>query len=274
MKSGLPIKALAAAALLAHSVTGHALEWSDNQVSVQRGLRFAEPGTAQPIRKNVYEFVHNSGDKLGTNLVLGQILESDMNYPAAGGGTGSQEFYGLLRRTFSLSKLSGREFKFGPVQDTSLAFVFERDTLNTQFAPGKRAFAAGLAFDLPVTHGFGVLNVYAYKERNYNGITATEVNFDTALMLHSAWSVPFTLGIPLTFAGDAKYITSKGKDGFGNGTKPEFRLHAELLTPVGKDTGLLVGVGYELWRNKYGANQNVVPGAKQNTALLIARYHF
>lgn len=268
------IKTAAAAALAAMASTSYALEWSDNQFSVQTGPRFAEPGVSQPFRKRVYEFVHTSGDKLGTNLVLGQVLESDMNDPAAGNGHGAQEFYGFVRRTFSLSRLSGRDFKYGPIRDTSLAFVFERDTKNIQFAPGKRAFMAGLALDLPVPHGFGVLNVYAYKEHNYNSFAATEVDFKTAPMLHSAWSIPFTLGLPLHFVGDAKYIGSKGKDGFGNETKPEFRLHAELLTEVGKDTGLLAGVGYELWRNKYGANQSVVPGAKQNTPLLVARYHF
>jgi nucleoside-specific outer membrane channel protein Tsx len=264
----------AVAALTAVAGTSWALEWSDNQISVQTGPRFSEPGISQPIRKRVFEFVHTSGDKLGTNLVLGQVLESDMNDPAAGNGHGAQEFFGIVRRTFSLSRVSGRDMKFGPVQDVSLAFAFERDTKNIQFAPGKRAMMAGLAFDLPVTNGFAVLNVYAYKERNYNSFAATEVNFDTAMMLHSAWSIPFTAGLPLKFAGDAKYITSKGKDGFGNATKPEFRLHAELLTEVGNNTGLLAGVGYEMWRNKYGANQAVVRGAKQNTPLLVARYHF
>jgi nucleoside-specific outer membrane channel protein Tsx len=164
--------------------------------------------------------------------------------------------------------------KFGPVQDVSLAFAFERDTKNIQFAPAKRAMMAGLAFDLPVTHGFAVLNAYAYKERNYNSFAATEVSFDTAFMLHSAWSIPLPTAIPLKFVGDAKYITSKGKDGFGGDTKPEFRLHAELLAEVGKNSGLLAGIGYEMWRNKYGANQALVPGARQNTPLLVVRYHF
>lgn len=267
-------KTAAIAVLAAMAGNSWALEWSDNQISVQTGPRFSEPGTSQPIRKRVYEFVHTSGDKLGTNLVIGQVLESDMTDPAAGNGHGAQEFFGLVRRTFSVSRVSGRDMKFGPIQDISLAFAFERDTKNIQFAPGKRAVMAGLAFDLPVKNGFGVLNVYAYKERNYNSIAATEVNFDTALMLHSAWAIPFTVGIPLRFVGDTKYIASKGKDGFGNATRPEFRLHAELLAEVGKNTGLLVGVGYEMWRNKYGANQRVVPGARQNTPLLVARYHF
>ena len=48
----------------------------------------------------------------------------------------------------------------------------------------------------------------------------------------------------------------------------------ELLVEVGNKTGFMVGVAYETYRNKYGANQNLIPGGKQNTALLVAEYHF
>lgn len=268
------IRTVAFAALLVASGASHALEWSDNQVSFQVGQSFSETGIATPIKKRVYEFVHLSGDKLGTNLVVGQILESDGADPAAGDGHGAQEFFGILRRTLSLSRVSGREVRFGPVKDVSLAVRFERDTKNIAFAPGKRATSLGLAFDIAMPTGWAVANLYAYNEKNYNSFAAREVQFDTAAMLHTAWSVPFTLGLPMSFDGDFKVIAPKGKDGFGNDTKTEVRFHGELLAEVGKGSGLLLGVGYELWRNKYGANQSVMPGARQNTALLVARYHF
>lgn len=268
------IRTVAFAALLAASGAGHALEWSDNQLSFQAGSSFSEPGVNGPIKKRVYEFTHFSGDKLGTNLVVGQILESDGADPAVGGGHGAQEFFGLIRRTLSFSRVTGKEVRFGPVKDVSLAVRFDRGPKNIDFAAAARKSMFGLALDIDVPKGFLVTNLYAYYEKNYNSFVAREVTFDTALRSHTVWSVPLSLGIPLSWDGDLTYTTQKGKDGFGNSTKPELRFHTELLTEVVKGSGLMVGVGYELYRNKYGANQAVVQGARQNTALLIARYHF
>lgn len=268
------IKIVAFATLTVVSGAGHALEWSDNQVYFQAGQRFAEPEIPAPIQRRVYGFVHLSGDKLGVNLIDGQILESDGVDPAAGNGHGAQAFAGLLRRTLSLSSVSGRGVRLGPVKDVSLALRIERDTKNTAVARSKRATALGLAFDLQMPAGWAVVNLYAYSEKTYNSVAAREVRFDTTPMLHTAWSVPFTLGRPVSFDGDFTVIAPKGKDGLGNGTKTEIRFHGELLTEVGQDTGLLVGVGYERWRNKYGANASVTPGARQNTALLVGHYYF
>lgn len=260
--------------MLVYSVSSHAADWSDTSLGVKVGNDFSEPGIAQPIHKTIYEFVHISGDKLGKNLVVGQILQSDSTDPAAGGTAGAQEFFGFYRRSFSLSKLTGRAFAFGPIKDVSAVVRFDRDTKNTQFAPSARKLMAGVSFDWDVPKGYVETSIYAYREKNYNGIVGSDVNFDTTVRTDTDWSVPFNLGIPVEWHGAFNYIGKKGNDGFGSPTKPEIRLYTELLTEVGNKTGFLVGIGYELWRNKYGADQGRVSGAKQNTPLLVAEYHF
>lgn len=274
MKSGQLIKMLGAATLLAHSVTSHALEWSDNSLGVKIGDRFSEPGISPTIGKTIYEFVHVSGDTLGKNLLVGQVLQSDSNDPAAGGGTGAQEFFGFYRRTFSLSKLTGHSIAFGPVKDVSLVGRFDRGTKNIQFAPAARKFMTGVSFDFAVPKGYVEASLYAYSEKNYNGIMGQEVNFDTTVRADVNWGIPFTLGVPVEWRGGLTLVGTKGKDGFGNATAPETRLYTELLLPVGRQPGLMVGVAFELWRNKYGADQNLVPGTRQNAPQLVAEYHF
>lgn len=274
MQFGQSIKVLAAATLLGHCAASHALEWSDNSIGLKVGNRFSEPGIAQPIRKSIYEFVHVSGDKLGKNLVVGQVLQSDGNDPAAGGTTGAQEFFGFYRRSFSLSRLSGRPMAFGPVKDVSLVGRFDRGPKNIQFAPAARKVMAGVSLDFAMPKGFAEASFYAYHEKNYNGIVGQEVNFDTTMRTDFVWAVPFDLGIPVEWRGGLAVTGKKGNDGFGNATKTETRLYTELLVPVSVMPGLMVGVAYEMWRNKYGANQNAIPGAKQNTALLVTEYHF
>lgn len=267
-------KALASACLLTIGVSAQALEWSDNSIGVKLGNRFAEPGIVEPINKKIWEFVHVSGDKLGNNLLVGQFYESNRADLAAGGGQGASEFFGFYRRTFSLSKLSGQSTAFGPVKDVSLAMRFDRGTKNISFAAAARKTMAGVAFDFAVPKGYLTTTVYAYQEKNYNGIVGKEVNFDTTYRVDTNWSIPLEVGAPAHWNGGLSLIGPKGNDGFGNATKRETRLYTELLWDVGHNSGLKMGIGYELWRNKYGANQSVVSGARQNTPVLIAEYHF
>lgn len=266
--------ALAVAALSTHAVSGHAADWSDTSIGVKVGQRYAEPGVSEPIHKTVYEFVHINGDKLGTNLVVGQILQSASTDPAAGGSTvGAQEFFGFYRRSFSLSKLSGSAVAFGPIKDVSLLARFDRGPKNISFAAATNKAMAGVGVDWDVAKGYVSSSLYSYHEKGYNGFIGREIRYNT-YRADTNWSYPFSIGIPLLWNGGLSYVGAKGTDGFGNATKPETRLYTELLVEVGQKTGFMVGVAFETYRNKYGANQSLIPGAKQNTALLVAEYHF
>jgi nucleoside-specific outer membrane channel protein Tsx len=269
-----PMTAMAAAAcLLTLAAPAGAADWSDTSIGAKYGERFTEPGGTQKIDKTIYEFVHVSGDRLGKNLVVGQVLTSGSNDPAAGGGTGAQEFYGLYRRTLSLSKLTGSTLAFGPVKDVSLVGRFDRGTKNISMAAAARKLMAGVSLDLAVPKGFAEAVLYAYHEKNYNGIVGQAVKFDTTYRADLVWGIPFNLGIPLEWRGGLAIVGAKGKDGFGNDTKVEKKLYTEVMAGIGK-TGFQVGLAYEWWRNKYGVDASRIPGANQGTPLLVAEYHF
>jgi len=269
-----PLMGMAAAAcLLAMANPASAADWSDTTISVKHGNKFTEPGGPQKIEKTIYEFVHVSGDKLGKNLVVGQVLASGSNDPAAGGGTGAQEFFGLYRRTLSLSKLTGSKLAFGPVKDVSLVGRFDRGTKNISMAAAARKLMAGVSVDLAVPAGFAEAGLYAYHEKNYNAFVSRAVTFDTTYRADLAWGIPFNAGVPLEWRGGLAVIGAKGKDGFGNDTQVEKVLYTEVMANIGK-TGFQVGLAYEWWRNKYGVDASRIPGAKQGTPLLVGTYHF
>lgn len=169
--------------------------------------------------------------------------------------------------------LSLSSMAFGPVKDISLVGRFDRGSTNIQFAPAARKVMAGVAFDFDVPKGYAEASIYAYNEKNYSRIVGKNVNSDTTVRADLNWGVPLNLGIPVEWTGGLAVTGKKGNDGFGNATKPETRLCTELLAPVAALPGLMVGVGYEMRRNKYGANQKAVPGAKQN-GLLVAESEY
>jgi nucleoside-specific outer membrane channel protein Tsx len=254
----------------------HAAEFSETSINTRYGNSFAEPGIpGDSIQKNIYGFTHISGDKFGRNLVVADVLLSDDKDPSVGKGSkGAQEFYGFYRRTLSLSKVSGTPMANGLIRDVNLVGRVDLQTKNIQFAPRARKLAAGVSVDFAVPMGFVESGVYAYSETNHNGIVGKDVSFDTTYQVDTSWMIPFNVGTPAQWRGTFSYTGAKGKDGFGAPTKAETRLFTSVMFEVGNKSGLSVGLGYELWRNKYGNNQSATPGAKQNTAQLIAEYKF
>ncbi len=265
------LSALAAAAWLAGSA--HAADWSDTSVGLRYGNRFAEPGISDKIAKSIFNITHVSGDKLGTNLIIGDVLMSDSKDPEAGGGGGAQEFYGIFQRSFSLAALTAHQGGYGFAKDIALVGRLDLSSKNTAFAPRVRKLRVGGDVSLPVPAGFWTVGLQVYHESNHNGIVGKDVNFDTTGALVSAWAIPVA-GMA-TFGGFLDVVGPKGKDGFGADTKTETVLRTTLMFDVGgAKSGVKAGIGWEYWRNKFGNDAGTVPGSKQSTGLLLAEYHF
>jgi hypothetical protein len=133
-----------------------------------------------------------------------------------------------------------------------------------------------VSFDIP---GFLEVGAFYYKETNHNGIVGKDVTFNAALKLGAAWSYDITPAI--AFKGFIDFVGPKGTDGFGNKTKTETLSHIKLLADTGmlasgKKNGLLVGVGVEYWRNKFGNDpaKNPPGTTRETTPMLLAEYHF
>lgn len=268
-----------AAALSVAAASAHALDWSDNSFSYEYGTRYAEPGIQGNIKKNIVEFTHVDGYKYGSNFVNVQTLFSDGTDPANGGNNGATEVYAVYRHQLSLNKISGKDFKWGPVRDWGLSAGFDWNTKNTTFAPQKRMFVVGptVNFDVP---GFWDISLMVRTESNHNGLSFAQqhdVRFNNTWYAETAWGVPFQLGaMPFKFKGFANYVPPKGQDGFGADTKGETLIHASLLLDVGKlafdkkDT-FFAGVGYEYWNHKFGNGSG--PGIRANTPFINLEWH-
>lgn len=261
--------------------SAQAAEWSDSSFSYLYGTRFAEPGIDDSIAKNIVEFTYVDGYQYGGNFLDIQALFSDSTDPAEDSDDGATEFYVVYRHQLSLNKISGQDFKWGPVRDWSLSAGLDWNTKNTAFAPEKRMFVVGptINFDVP---GFWDLSLMYRTEKNHNGLSFAQkhdIHFDDTYYVETAWDTPFQLGsVSLKFKGFANFVPPKGKDGFGNDTVSETLVHAAVLIDVGelafgKKSTLFAGVGYEYWKNKFGNSSANTPGTEANTPFLNLEWH-
>lgn len=261
-------------AVAAVSLGAQAADWSDTSIGYRYAPSQSEPGVSDEVRKNILNFTHVSGDKLGTNLFVIDLLKSDSVDPSNGGAAGAQEWYGFYKRSFSLTALSGKSTTFGFAKDISLTGRVDAGAKNTTFAPAPFKVRLGLSAAMPVSAGFWDVGIDLYKEKNHNGIMKKDVSFDTVPALTSAWAIPVGPG---TFGGFLDVVAPKGKDGFGNETKTETLLRATYLFDVGgAKSQLKAGLGVEYWNNKFGCNNATNPvrnSCKATTPLLLVEYH-
>jgi hypothetical protein len=263
-----------------------AQNWSDTQLRFWWGPSFAEPGVLNSagtapvnIGKDVISFTHADGYKWGENFFNVDFLKSDSSDPANNSTAGAHEVYIVYRHDLSLSKISHKKVAFAFVKDVEIETGADFNTKNTAFAPSKMMPVLGPAFDIKVPKGFWKVSLLWDKEWNNNGIVHKAVTFNSAVMVASAWEIPVKVGkAPFSFEGFGSLNSSKGLDGFGNGTRPELLLHPKVMYNVGSlfsekhNVGL--GVGYEYWRNKYGENAAITPNADQHLPFVEAAVHF
>src|SRR6266851_5147747 len=115
-----------------------AADWSDTAASIRYGKSFAEPydnnadGSRKDIKKDIFALTHVSGYKYGTNFFNVDVLISDSSDPGGGtpGKPGAQEVYLVYRHTLDLGKMSGSDFKFGPVRGLGLTAGIDLNTKN------------------------------------------------------------------------------------------------------------------------------------------------
>lgn len=279
---------LAASVLAACAGTAGAAEWSDTAIGYRYGTKFAEPFESNSINKSIVNLTHASGYKYGTNFFNADLLMADSKDPAAPGSkSGSQEIYIVYRHTLDLGKITGQDFKFGPVRGLGLTGGFDVNTKNDAgYNSRKRMVVAGptLMMDVP-----GFLNVsllYLWESNapysKFSGTQTERYSYDVHPMLTAAWGIPFNLGpIPLSFEGFANFIASKGQNEFGGGTKPETNIDMQVMYDVSPHVGAAkntfkAGLEYQYWRNKFGNDHTKAAGdgAFAKTPMVRVEYHF
>jgi nucleoside-specific outer membrane channel protein Tsx len=278
--------AVLAGATLA-SGAAQAATWSDSFLGYRYGTGFREPSNTKEVRKHVLQFGHASGYAYGQNFLNLDLLQSDKNDPSSGADTGATEFYLTYRHQLHLGKLLDKDLSFGPVKEVALTAGFDLNTKNTAFAPRKRLVVAGPTLKFNVPAGFLDLSLLTGKEWNHCGLAFCsdhEHGFDAQWILSAAWGVPFQAGpVPLKFQGFINYNSEKGKDYSGVKTEAETLLRTSLMVDVGqmaagRKNTLLLGVGYEMWLNKFGNHATAAgvtkPGINTYAPTLQMEWHF
>lgn len=275
------IKTLAVAgALLAVPALAQAATWSDTFIGYRYGTDFREPNNTKDVEKHILQFTHASGYSIGQNFVNLDIFQSDKADPTErGGSNGATEFYLTYRHQVHLGKAFDKSLAFGPVKEVAITAGVDLNTKNSPVQPRKRLLVVGptLKFDVP---GFLDVSLLFGKEWNHNnfGTVDKEIAFDPQWIISAAWGIPFNAGpVPLKFQGFANYLSEKGDDYNGKKTKAETLMRASLMVDVGqmawgKKNTLLMGVGYEYWRNKFG--NHGIQGVDVNAPTFQMEWHF
>lgn len=272
--------------LLGAAFQADALQWQDNSVSYTYSNQFTEPGVSDKVTKHIVEYVHVNGYRLGNNLVRAKVIRSDENDPKKSGDKGATEYYLVYRHLLSLGALTGKTIGFGPVADVGLTAGFDLNTKNNAFGPRKQLFVAGptLKFDVPPRSMLN-LSLLAAQERNECNLppclapgNKRRFTFDPYPIVHVAWRFPLSIGDWNTrFEGFALKGFRRGDDYVGKRWADETLMRAAWLVDIGgslvdRPDTLFAGVGYELWRNKFGSSG--VPGNDTDAPTLQLKWHF
>jgi nucleoside-specific outer membrane channel protein Tsx len=269
--------ALAAATLC--SVSTQAADWSDTYIGYRYGTDFREPNNPKEISKNILNFGHASGYKYGSNFFNTDLLLSDENDPANAGKAGAQEVYVVYRNTVDMGKVTGKDFKFGPVRGVGAVVGFDFNTKSDGFYNSKkRMLVVGPSFMMDVP-GFLNVGLFALWESNAPASLA-RYSYDVHPMVNLAWGMPVP-GLPLSFEGFANFIASKGKNEFGVESAAETNIDMQVMYDLSgvmgaKPKTFRVGLEYQWWKNKFGNNNdlNASGGAFAKTTMVRAEYHF
>jgi hypothetical protein len=264
-----------------------ASNWSDTFVGWRYGTQFREPGLIPTIEKNILQLNHVSGWDYGVNFFNVDMLFSSNGDPAQnasastfGGGqpspgvSGANEVYVVYHSTFNLSKVFKTNLSAGIIKDISVTAGLEFNSKSNTFGSKKRFVSFGPTINFAVPKGFFDVGIWLCHEQNANGVVPYgknavigAVDFKTDYEISAAWGIPFNMGpVACEFKGFANYLGAKGKDGFGNETKPETLSDISVMFDISgafgrKHGAAFIGVGFEYWNNKFGGANFTAPAA-------------
>jgi nucleoside-specific outer membrane channel protein Tsx len=280
--------AAAGAVLMLLSTAAQAAEWSDTALSWRYGKTYREPFNPNNIRKTIVALTHASGYKYGTSFFNVDMLMSDHNDPGSPSQhSGAQEAYVLYRNTVDIGKVTGQEYRYGPVKGVGATFGFDWNTKNdVNYNSRKRLLVVGptLMWDVP---GFLNTSILLMHESNAPSGPFPPISdvhdrytYETHPMLSATWGIPVAEG--WLFEGFLNYIAAKGTNETGAGTGAETNLDMQIMYDVGTQFGqpknrFRIGFEYQLWNNKFGNTEKSTSprgGNRASTPMVRAEYHF
>ncbi len=219
------------------------IEWHSENIQLLRGFNY-ELGSP---KKTIVTLEHANRWKYGDFFVF-----ADFQWPDNGDFT----FYTELTPRFSLSKISGKDFSFGPVKDVFIAG-------NIEFPKsGTARFLYGPSVDWAVP-GFIFFKTYFFIRDNPDIPGSTH-------QVTIAWKRSINLGkTSLLLEGFLDVAGNEGSRYAANELfVPRFLFDVGGLVGA-KSSKLFAGVEYTRWRNKFG-----VRGVTESAAQLQLKWVF
>jgi nucleoside-specific outer membrane channel protein Tsx len=240
---------LAAVLFVAACGTAVAADWSVNEIHYQRGdlkaPSFAGGGSSVT---DILTVQHASGWGIGDLFFFVDFLDDRQR-----DGFNDRDYYGELYANFSLGKITGKTFAFGPLKDVGLLAGINRsgDARVLKTLPGVR-----LSWEAP---GFAFLNtdLTAYLDHSDGVAKGGAPAENDSFMLDVNWAYPFTLGQHgFSIEGHAEYIGKRTNE-FGAPVSAWLLAQPQLRWDLGralhgKPNQLFLGIEYQYWRNKLG----------------------
>jgi nucleoside-specific outer membrane channel protein Tsx len=169
--------------------------------------------------------------------------------------------YGEISPRFSLGKMTGRDFKFGPVKDVLIALTYEEGEGPVQ------SFLYGVGLDLAIP-GFTYFSLNTYKRD-----AISTGNISDGWQVTPAFRIDFPIGnANFVLDGFMDWVFSADNAGYDENIHFNPQLKFDLGKALFGDkraNKLYVGIEYDYWKSKYG-----VDGIDQSTYSVIAKYHF
>lgn len=215
--------------------------WQINSLSFLHGSDY-KLGEAT---RNIMTYEHTDGWKYGDTFFFTDLSFLDEN---------KTEYYAELQPRFSLSKISGKKFSYGMVDDILIATQMEFGSHDV------RTYLYGLGADLKIP-GFTFLNVEAYVRDNAYLPGAT-YQFTTA------WDRPFVIA-------NSKWTITGFVDWAGGEDQLSSNVIAapQLLLDIGNYWNLpgklYGGIEYQYWHNKFG-----VHGVDEHAPQAMVKFFF
>ncbi len=213
--------------------------------------KLANPFSGAQEKTSILTVQHATGWRLGDSFFFVDILNDGLQ-----DGFNDKDLYGEWYPTLSLGKVSGKKFQLGPIRDISVigGINFGADANVFKVLPGLRA-----SWKAP---GFAFLNtdVMAYIDGNSGAASGGAPRTGNSFAVDVSWLLPFRLGSQsFQMGGHAEYVGAS-TDEFGNRVKGWVLAQPQLTWDLGAAFGaanhLLVGIEYQYWRNKLGAEED------------------
>ena len=172
---------------------------------------------------------------------------------------GDNTVYGEWSPRLSLSKITGKDFSIGPIQDVLLSGTVE-------LGEGISNYLIGGAIDLAIP-SFNFFQVNGYLREN------SELSGST-WQVTVVWSTDFEIGrARWSFSGFIDWAGSEGKSGTPAYSKHNFHAQPQLLLDLGhmlnRPGWLYAGVEWLYWDNRFG-----IPGITESVAQAMIKAKF